>query len=1468
MGSPKHIRSAAVVFAAIISTAVATVAFAGVTTTHVSPPAITARPIVGTSVPPVQTRTASPSVRSAQCSVTNLKALHGGAKVPVSCFGTLPGKTTANTSTPKATAKGGRFHPLAATGATINLTSGANCGTQGAIYQIGCALTWEAANLADTPSTTYTTDAYQDWEIAPNSNTAVEISAANYAYNAPVAHNVTLSIAGTYAFFVYDATQKFIVAIVYVDAGQSFQIGVYADPYHVTPSYQFSTVSDSDVYIYLPDVSTNDTYVVYVMSTSVNAYCVYITPAATPAPGAASPMPTGSPNALICNPANSVGINAPSGALSLAWPLNEGLQAGTYSIVVYDKTQNETMGQVQVSLTGISEYAFTLYPTPGAGASPAPGSTSPPPNTKFAWDSSTEQSDGGLVAQLPNQVSGTYRMTATDPDGQVVYIPASITIPGTCTAASNSATNCIAVGTFPFASGTPALNSPGQYPSDVWTMQLINTANNTVESSQSFQILGYSAQTLFDNTTTSTYGDTLDFTDAEDPATLANYSLYFLNNGNITYPNAYDTLRGIEYTSGPGTTLTAAFAPPSNTAGYGVTFTLTGCTGTYTAAAGCSLTTLQDSAGHTWTATDYCSVAPTTPGADSQCVLTIMPNSTGTVLAAGASLTVPMTFYADTSGWKCTTPCVGTTGVLPTDGVSWSSTSVNSPAWSDTYFSGTNAAIIGTAAAHYMGSATFPGNTSRNAYAAPIASSPPTPWTNTHFYQSYFTQGDYQNDSPFAIAAGREDILVITLSDCQASGNPATACTGASAHNLDEIAITFPPGIPASEITVDPSEPNIAGEGYAYELWNGTVAATPENGTNSCNSAIDSNAICLNPDGDNDDVGVQYANGAPDDQGQIWLDVPQGEASFIAQNIIVQSWNDTEKSFTSLTADGNTGYAAAMTPVVGNGVAGTALNSLSLQEFSLNYNLMAAQFDPSTISPGATTTSYTLAFTNTTTAADANPDPVDAIVIEQLTNSAWTISGTPSLTGTNMSLWSYLGTYIPTGNDVEYWYGVCSNEFQAAPGGPPPQTPPNPTSPTTQQAIIGTGTRCTAAQEEDAIAPGATLTINFNLNDTATGTQTFYVYAHGANGGGWSQPKTVTVTSSAKSASAKFFSYAAASTDSCPTTSNVPTNTVTTVSSATNCYIYEVTNTSAAGNDIGTINITLPAYDINGIATSGSAWDLFGGTGTTEYIQLGSVSGGTFTPASGTGGGTIYGCSVNAAGTATFDPTPGAANGQIQISGCTSFAPNDNIAVEFVADTPQSENDSYLFPSTVDGVTSGLAWSGSDEVTVSFSLGLSIAVDPANPGPGGSTPSVVCTPAQCTFSGETVNFGSIAVGNNVVGQDVVRATVIYGGSTLSATCSTTPGVANTWDLYVAATANQTSQLGYFEDETNSKIGSGGVWATGVGGPTYATVPATNTFLACGNYTSAVDYDMLSNFQVTPTTTTGTEVTITYTLIGN
>lgn len=1438
-----------VTFAAIGFTVLATVAFANGGGQHPAPlPVITMRPL--TASPAALPGASAKPVGRTACQGINLKSVAVGTKVPLACLPRLPQKTSRNTATPSLTAASthGRLHPMAATGATIDLTSGAACGTSGALYAVGCSLTWEATNNADWSAT----DTFQDYYVPPNATTATAVG-ATYT-TTPVPHVTVLSLQGTYAFFVYDTTQQIIVSIVYANAGQSFQIGVYADPYHTDPSYQFNVNTDTAAYIYLPNVSTSDVYVAYVLSTSVNTYCVFITPAATPQPGTPIPMPTGPANSLLCNPATSVGEAAPGGTLSLTWPLNNAYPAGTYSVVVFDKTANQAVGQVQVSLTGFTNYGFLLHPTPAAAPTPAVFST--PQSTVFAWDSINDQSTGGIVASVPNQVgtaptNGIYRLTASDPDGQVVEIPATNVVPNTCTTVSNSAAACTVIGTFVFQNASPALNAPGNYPNNTWTMQLYAPGDQTVSASQAFTLVGYSMQTEFK--IGGVLGTTLTFGCCTNGATYNQAaSLIFTNDGNINYPNAADPLRGIEYGTGPASVLGGAFTPPSGATGYGVTFALAGCAGAYNTV-GCSATVV-DSSGNNWTVTDYCSTAtPATPGLTNQCVIAMFPTTANRNLVAGASLTISGTFYAQggTPAWSCyNIPCLTTTSIWPQDGISWSSTNTNSPAWTPIYYGSSGTSIAGTTSAHFIGTCQISNCATTSRYAVAVATSPPTlPWTNTHFYQSQFAQADYQISTPFAAANGQEDILVLNVSDCNAAGAPAPSCAGASAEQLGEVQVSFPSGILVSGITIDPLEPKNP---------NGTYYVLATNGANGCNNAVGTSAICINPGGTSYNTGGNKASlGIPiGGQGQIWLDVPASQAAYLSQELQVQAWSTTELTYTTLTADGHT-----ETPVAGGAVAGTPVDSLSLQGLSLNSNLMASSFNPTTVSPGAATTTYGINFTNTSFAADPNPDPVDAIVLEQVTSKTWNLTA-PSFTGTGSAGWANLSGvgYNPAGNDLIYWFGVCAAQYNVA--AIPPQVPPSPVNPTTQQPAVGA---CTAAQEQDAVAPGGLLNINFTLANTTTGTQTFYLYAHGANGGGWSSPKTLTVTSTAETGSAKFFSVNQGATDaSCKTTSNVPINTVATVAKSPNCFIYEVTNTSSAAQKIGTVDIALPAYDVNGLATSNGPpidWSLVGSP-ITQYLVLGTISAGTFTVA-----GVPAGCAINAA--QTFNPVPGSTPGNIEVNGCTGFNPGTNIAVEFVANTPQTESNSYLLPAKIDGAVSGLAWQGSDQINIAFSLGLSVTVDPANPGPGGSHPSVVCNPAQCTFSGETLDMGAIPAFGTVTGTDVVRATVVYEGATLAGACPANAGVAaNTWQLQVSLSqANPNNELFTSVDNANSTTGLSYNVAGGV--LSFFNPTTVVTTLACGQETANTDYDVLQNFQTQPgADTAGHSVTVIYTLISN
>ena len=206
------------------------------------------------------------------------------------------------------------------------------------------------------------------------------------------------------------------------------------------------------------------------------------------------------------------------------------------------------------------------------------------------------------------------------------------------------------------------------------------------------------------------------------------------------------------------------------------------------------------------------------------------------------------------------------------------------------------------------------------------ATSPPTlPWTGNQFYPSQFAQAEYQTTTPFQSATGREDVLVVSLTNCTGAAAPAPACSAASGLDIDEVEITFPSGINASQITVDPSEPTLPDGNGFY------VLAT--NGANACLNTPPTNSVCLNPSGtaynaggNNGNHGIVSAGSAANSQGQIWLDVPASQAAYIAQELSVQAYSTTMLDWQTLTADGHTA-----TPVVGGGIAGTLVDSLSIQ---------------------------------------------------------------------------------------------------------------------------------------------------------------------------------------------------------------------------------------------------------------------------------------------------------------------------------------------------------------------------------------------------------------------------------------------------------------------------------------------------------------------------------------------------------
>lgn len=1416
---------------------------------HVPPPIP-----IGHATPPVPVVTARPVPMPSVSLLPNFQyvgKVRNHEKVPLSRLPRLPLKSMTNTIHPGKHHRLGILRPMAASGATYSVdatdTSCSGGGTVGDLFNIGCDLSLQAVNMGNWS----TSDTYQYYVLPPNSTTATAYgsgaecspSSATWAYNAaPTCKgtDTTLSTQGTYAFFVYDTTKKVIPAIIYVNAGQIFTIQVYADPFHTQTSYQFDVDNSTAAYIYLQNVAPSDYYVTYVMSTGVNAYCVYMTPPGSTIPSP-SPRPTGgaSPGSLVCNPSTSTGLQAPGGSLAVTWPLSSSYEGGSYSVIVYDKTQNVVLGQVQVALTGTFNAAIlTKGSTTGYNSfSPAPAAANPPSETQLAWDGTSDQSVGGITGTTQKSiVAGTYRWTISSPEGRALGTPAPVTNP-----TSTPMTN-----TFSFASN---MQTPGNYPSANWVMQLYDTANAQIEGAQSFQLLGYHAKTRFNSTSLELTFPTLP-TPTATPATLT-----ITNDGDVVFNGAGNADSFGQGTSVPAIVVTedlygmlndartaanlqsTANTSTTGTTGGGVEFTFTNGENCVASCADPS-NPVSDSAGGTWDIYDYCSKNPPINVAVRQdgCLLEFYPHTAGTVLAPGASITINLYWYAQggNNGWSCyNTPCNLITTVLPTHGLSWSKAdNPSSPtAWTPITFDSVNSAH-----AVFSATASFDYVNSR-----PAATSPPTPmptvtpWTGAHYYEPNQTHAEYQNSTPFT-ANSRTNIakFVFTNNSTGSSTYPYIDENGTGIT----FAIGFPSYIAASSVALDAANP-ASGAGQ----WQTATCPSSFGSTFRCflgprtltGSSCGASTGCL-------------ANGGA--TATLYLDIPEPVSSFSltsTNDLTVQAYGGNQYSWFTLSTTG-----ATQTTPDGQ----YSVDSLGIGAYSLNGDLMSAAFTPNVVGTGQSPTPFALTFTNTSTSADPFPDSVDAIVLEQSVSNTYTVNGTPTFTSctTTCTNWAYKTFNNPSGNKMDYYFGICGTPATSL-------WPPETRSMSVPLAAAYPAPTPCSPPETQALRAGYGLTMNFKLNGTfSAGSMSWNMYAHGVNGGGWSEPKSISVTLSSESASAGFSSVAG---------SSVATNAQPTLTGAApQTFIYTFNNTSATGTNNKIFKITLPGTDVNGSnAYDGSAngyWNLV--TPISSTIVLGG------TGLSGSG------CSVNTGGSNTFSPTIAGANGQIEVDCSTGIAPTKTLTVQFQSYYPSTQNDSYQFPSTVDGFTTGQTWIGDQTILVSFSVGLTIVVNPSNPGPGGSTPSVSCT--QCAFSGSTIDFGVIGNKTTVTGTDVVRASVIYAGSSSI----------NTWQLSVSASSTVpcTSGGGYTCPSTTSELTTSmdtGAFPTTVGGgacaaitvpagvtsPTFAAVPTGTLNLASAPETScSKGYDTIQSYQVGvgTETVTGNILTITYTLIVN
>jgi hypothetical protein len=665
-----------------------------------------------------------------------------GPGIPLSRLPQLPAKTAQNT----AYFTGGGLparRTMAATGATIiyfaDTFFNSNCSSAvGTLIPIGCDVFWapvpsQMPNGTDTCEDFYisltnanTPTAYDDGGPSPPSSSTYTCNQGSWQYNNIGANDTPdMNTTGTYVLATEDVTKGKWQAVVYVSVGNVNVFGTYADSAATTAQQQFTAANGTNVYINATGLTQGQSYVVYIESTGTNVFCEYIAPPS----GSATPNPSG-----FCDPTQSAGITAVVGAQSSAaitavWPLSSSTPTGTYAVVLYNLTTGQRLAMRQVSITG-SSGAGTISLTPTSGnASLGSNWPTPPPSpgsvTKFPFDSTTEESDKGWSLSASGLSASTkYTLTVTDPTGTVVSGPTTLT---------STASGTIST-TWTFSN----TQSPSNYISNVYTVQLLKQSTSTVAASQAFQILGYDATTQFQDTSTLAYSTAI----VLPQSSTVTKNLVFTNSGDTLYGTGNgDTISGIAF----------------NTGAKGITTSLSG---------GVASMTVADSAGNNWTVTNSCYGGN---GANAGCTITAYPTSSSTTLAAGAYLSIPSVDFSNAPGnSNCQTGCTGSTAILPAKGASWS-TSGSNASTNTVYFTNSfSASYAGTAQITHTGYL----DTSNTFHSG----------QETHGFTYNQTNTIYTSQSPTAATSGYADIYSFTVVNND----------GAGTTNIKELEIVLP----------------------------------------------------------------------------------------------------------------------------------------------------------------------------------------------------------------------------------------------------------------------------------------------------------------------------------------------------------------------------------------------------------------------------------------------------------------------------------------------------------------------------------------------------------------------------------------------------------------------------------------------------------------------------------------------------
>ena len=585
-----------------------------------------------------------------------------------------------------------------------------------------------------------------------------------------------------------------------------------------------------------------------------------------------------------------------------------------------------------------------------------------------------------------------------------------------------------------------------------------------------------------------------------------------------------------------------------------------------------------------------------------------------------------------------------------------------------------------------------------------------------------------------------------------------------------------------------------------------TLASAAPTGPASSVAGAPASSFCLKTAGGNGGV-------APGSSETVYVDItPPPPGAFSFTDWTFQAVTPTQ--FTMTPAGSFTGFEPQNT-----------YDSTASAAYSLNGNLITPGFAPTSEGQN-TNNAVTINVSNASTAQDPFPDYLDLITVDLPSTNAFTnASGMPAG-------WSLLGTSTPSAGISRYWFGLCAGQFVTADGpvtNPPPVNAPVPS--------------CGAATEASAMAPGQTFSVTGNLQ-TGVSNITGTMYAHGANGSGWSTAHTFNLSIAAVSATAGFSAaggYPSGGAVTSPNTPQIGADADTTFGTA---FTYVIKNTSGAGNNLTSAVITVPGKDASFVLPAdGTAWTI-----TSAPVISGAA----------------YGCSITSYTSAQTNGT----NGAINIGGGTcSVTPGSTLTIKFTAKAPYTVNDTYTFPTKVNGaIAASEQWSTDSIVQIILAASLSISVNPGNPGPGGSSPSVNCPACVFNTGTNTVDLGPVANLQTVTGGDVVRVSVY-----------TNAGTSVGWKLYASTNVNPantgapTNELLTAIDSTHSAPAAG----INYDQTAYAVIPTTNPGLllmdtGTGHAAQRLPFDEVMNFQVsiqggpiTPATSV-----VTYTFISN